>query len=94
MTWKRANETGMDGRRHGGGGFQNRACRNCTPPCQGGEKLHPKRLDYACSHSYCLCLGFEPISGSSLTGVLAVGVGNAVHLHGRRGERQSKRFLT
>jgi len=85
MTWKRVNETGMDGRRHGGGVFQNRECRNCTPPCQGGEKLHPKRLDYACSHSYCLCLGFEPDTGPVLTEVLNRNVS------GRR--RRSKRFL-
>jgi len=70
MTWKRVNETGMDGRRHGGGGILNRECRNCTPPCQGGEKLHPKRLDYACSHSYCLCLGFEPLGAPVLTSAL------------------------
>lgn len=54
--------------------FLNRACRNCTPPCQGGEKLHPKRLGYVCSHSYCLCMGFEPIKGAVLTQVLVQGV--------------------
>jgi len=86
MTWKRANETGMDGRRHGGGAFQNRECRNCThSSCQKGEKLHLKRLDYRCCKSFCDCPGFEPDTGPVLTEVLNRNVS------GRR--RRSRRFL-
>lgn len=52
----------------------NRECSNCVYPCQGGEKLHPKRLDYACCHGYCPCLMFEPVSASSLLGFLNRGL--------------------
>lgn len=28
------------------GGYSNRECRNCTPPCQGGEVLHKAKRNF------------------------------------------------
>ena len=44
-------------RKKGLGSISNRECRNCTPPCQGGEVLHRRGR---CCHSYCDCEVFEP----------------------------------
>lgn len=65
----------------------NRPCRNCTPPCQGGEVLH--RRGYCC-HSYCLCVAFDPEKATLAGGALGTGT---VHLSTEAARNRRKGYV-